>query len=322
MEMKKPSKEEKISELSKKIAEQDATDVVLLNAPLERGMDNKFMIEANKRRKRENLLLMLVTPGGDADTAYRIARFAQEHYEKFTVFVSGYCKSAGTLCVLGAQEIVVSDQGELGPLDVQFYKKDELDELSSGLVIGEALDSLQDQAFAMFEQYMLAMKRKSGGQISLKMATATAASLVAGLYEPIYRQIDPMLIGDVGRSMAIAKDYGTRLLAGSQNCSEENLQALIESYPSHGFVIDRMEAEQIFNHVRAPSDDEERLARVLAPRSRVPLTQDKSVIEFLSPPPPKVQATQETANGQGAAQEAQQGAESGSAAGDPRRAAA
>lgn len=271
MEAKKPSRDERVAELAKKIAQDHATDVVLLNTPLERGIDNKFMIAATKRHRRPNLLLILVTPGGDGDAAYRIARFIQDHYEKFTVFVPGYCKSAGTLCVLGAQEVVMSDQGELGPLDVQFYKKDELDELSSGLVIGEALDTLQEQAFGMFENYLLAMKQKSGGQISLRMAAETSATLVTGMFEPIFRQIDPMLIGDVGRSMAIAKDYGTRLIRIGQNCTDENLSALIGTYPSHGFVIDRLEAEQLFKNVRAPTNDEERLARNLAPRSRVPL---------------------------------------------------
>jgi len=79
-----------------------------------------------------------------------------------------------------------------------------------------------------------------------------------------------MVIGDVGRGMTIAKDYGTRLLAAGQNFDEDKLKLLIESYPSHGFVIDRREAEGIFRHVREPSDDEERLARLVAPKSRVP----------------------------------------------------
>lgn len=81
MDAKKPSKEERIAELAKKIAQDCATDIVLLNAPLERGVDNRFMIAARKRVRRPNLLLILVTPGGDGDAAYRIARFAQENYE-------------------------------------------------------------------------------------------------------------------------------------------------------------------------------------------------------------------------------------------------
>ncbi len=47
----------------------------------------------------------MVTEGGDADPAYRIARCLQDHYDRFSLFVSGYCKSAGTLVALGAHEL-------------------------------------------------------------------------------------------------------------------------------------------------------------------------------------------------------------------------
>jgi ClpP class serine protease len=40
--------------------------------------------------------------------------------------VSGYCKSAGTLIALGANELAFGEHGELGPLDVQIAKRDEV----------------------------------------------------------------------------------------------------------------------------------------------------------------------------------------------------
>lgn len=159
----------------------------------------------HRRRRRTGIILVPVTSGGDADAAYRIARCLQDNYERFTVIVSGYCKSAGTLCILGAQDIVMSECGELGPLDIQFYKKDELGELSSGLVLPAALKTLRDQAFATFEQYMLQIKEHSLNLITFKTATEIATRMVVGLYGPIFSQIDPMHIGEVSRSMAIAR---------------------------------------------------------------------------------------------------------------------
>jgi len=255
-------------------------DIVLLNADLERPLDYKFIAGIKKARQHKNLMLILVTSGGDADVAYRIARYAQENYEKFTVFVSGYCKSAGTLCVLGAHEIIMCDQGELGPLDVQLLKKDDLGEMNSGLVIEEALHSLQYKAFTMFEQNMMAIKNKSGGQISFKLATEIATKLSVGLFEPIYRQIDPVMIGDIGRSMNIAKAYGNRLNIESKNLYEDSLHLLVDTYPSHGFVIDRRDAEMLFINIREPTTEEKTLARILEPKSRFP-TRD-IVLDFLS----------------------------------------
>ena len=50
----------------------------------------------------------------------------QRSYKKFIVLVSGYCKSAGTLVACGAHELVFSDAGEIGPIDIQMEKKDDL----------------------------------------------------------------------------------------------------------------------------------------------------------------------------------------------------
>lgn len=298
-------------------------DIVLLNSDVERGVDNEFINKVGKYKRAKNLLMLIVTPGGDADVAYRIARCAQDNYEQFIVFVSGYCKSAGTLCVLGANEIVMSDLGELGPLDVQLYKKDELGEMHSGLVIGEALELLQDQAFSMFENYFLKIKQRSKGTVTFKTATETAAKMVTGLFQPVYSQIDPTIMGDIGRSMTIAKDYGERLLIKSGNFSSATLDLLVESYPSHGFVIDRREAESLFSKVRAPSEEEEVLAQVLRHSSRYP---NGRIVEFLYPNPKLEQALKEKEHASesetepaGAVKDASRGVGAGSDDGNPQQ---
>jgi hypothetical protein len=272
-------------DFSQKLIEQVSNmldaDIVLLNADLERGLDNEFIAGIKRTKQHRNLMLILVTSGGDADVAYRIARYAQDNYEKFIVFVSGYCKSAGTLCVLGAHQIIMCDQGELGPLDVQLLKKDDLGEMNSGLVIEEALRSLQYKAFIMFEQNMMAIKNKSRGQISFRLATEIATKISVGLFEPIIRQIDPVMIGDISRSMAIATEYGARLNITSKNLHENSLYTLVETYPSHGFVIDRRDAEKLFKNIRKPIIEEEVLVRILEPRSRYPVRSEYG-LDFLS----------------------------------------
>ena len=106
--------------------------------------------------------------GGDADPAYRIARCLQTKYERFLFYVSGYCKSAGTLVAIRAHQLIVSDHGELGPLDVQMSKKDELWETQSGLTVMDTLTMLQDNAFRAFETFFLTLMRNSGGAVTLR----------------------------------------------------------------------------------------------------------------------------------------------------------
>ena len=123
-------------------------DVLLLNGPMARPLDFQIIDLCASRARRANVILVLVTEGGDADPAYRIARCLQEHYDRFSLFVSGYCKSAGTLVALGAHEIVITDHGELGPLDVQMSKEDELGATRSGLTV---LSALSDRTAASSE---------------------------------------------------------------------------------------------------------------------------------------------------------------------------
>lgn len=127
---------------------------------------------------------MLVTTGGDPDAAYRIARCLQTNYERFLLYVSDYCKSAGTIIALGAHELVMSDHGELGPLDVQMFKKDEIWERQSELTVMDALSALQDNALKAFEQFFLHTKGKIGGSITLRTASQIATEMTTGLLTP------------------------------------------------------------------------------------------------------------------------------------------
>jgi membrane-bound ClpP family serine protease len=102
-------------------------------------------------RCHERGTLVLSTLGGDPHAAYRIARFLKYCYKRFYLYVFGYCKSAGTIIALGADEIIMSVRGELGPLDVQMIKPDEFTERSSGLDISIALEEVASRAFGTFE---------------------------------------------------------------------------------------------------------------------------------------------------------------------------
>jgi len=268
------------AELANRVSDNLNADILLINSDIARGLDNKLIAAVKARRKRKNVFLILVTQGGDPDAAYRMARCLQDNYEKLVAFVTGYCKSAGTLCLLGANEIVISDMGELGPLDVQVAKKDELFEVSSGLIANETLEVLQTKVFEVFEDCMLAIKIHGGGQITFKTASEIAVKISTGLIEPLCRQIDPLQVGEVARSMRIATAYGQRLMLRSGNFSEKTLGVLCDTYPSHSFVIDKEEVKRLFKNVRSPSADEDNLGRYLEECAYKP--QDETCMSFLS----------------------------------------
>jgi len=83
--------------------------------------------------------------------------------------------------------------------------------------------------------------------------------LTKALFGPISQQVDPLHVGEAFRSMNIAKAYGERLVESGKNLSAEKLDELISDYPSHGFVIDRIEAGKIFKNVREANAEEQAL---------------------------------------------------------------
>ncbi|WP_155761019.1 SDH family Clp fold serine proteinase [Stenotrophomonas maltophilia] len=229
-------------------------------------------IDGNVTAKIENLTrdkthdevrFVLVTNGGLPDDAYRAMRILQRRYAKVTILIPGMCKSAGTLMTLGAHELAFGPEGELGPLDVQIQKRNEIRGRESGAAVIAAMDVLHQQCFSMFEHFFLNTIAKSQGNISAKMATDIAASVSSGVYDPIFRQIDPHRLGETQRAMLIGEAYGSRLITKSGSTTPEGVQRLITGYPSHGFVIDEEEASEIFFNVRPMSEFETGLTNVL-----------------------------------------------------------
>ena len=271
-----------VKEAANAIAEADNCDVFLFNSGIERPYDREMFDRCAKLRRRKNIAVVLVSEGGDPDAAYRIARCFQQHYEKFTCIIPGYCKSAGTIIAIGAHEIMMSDAAELGPIDVQMSKRDELEEWQSGLTLTSAIKALHEHSFAAFEHFFLTTMQRSKKRVTFKTATDIAAKLTAGLFSPVFQHIDPMMVGESYRATSIALHYGIRLDMHSDNLLADSLDALISKYPAHGFVIDRAEAETLFRHVKRPEGPYEKLINALKDRAYDPLSNNAEIRKFIS----------------------------------------
>ncbi len=73
-----------------------------------------------------DLDLLLHTGGGDVDAAEKLINMVRDKVGLATlrVVVPDFAKSAGTLMVLGADSVVMSDVSELGPIDPQIVLRD------------------------------------------------------------------------------------------------------------------------------------------------------------------------------------------------------
>ena len=255
-------------------------DLILYRGEINRFGYHRFCdLIGGSRKKKDRLCLALITYGGDPDAAYRIARAAKHHYHRMEVFIPDVCKSAGTLLCIGADELIFGDRGEMGPLDIQVLKPDELNESMSGLNIMQAVNALTESTWATFVQYLDRL-RSFSGKIRTKTAAEIAASLASQLTSPIAAQIDPVTWGEHQRAMLIAFGYGNRLAEAKGSLKDNALSQLITGYPSHTFVIDRREARTLFNNVKRPEGEQVELDRIIRTHFCLPGTYDRRPLIF------------------------------------------
>ncbi len=224
----------------------------------------KTMETSHEQSQRSNAVLFLTTSGGSADESYRVARLMQALTGKFYLCVPSKCKSAGTLIALGASEIYMPLGSELGPLDVQLRRRDEIGQQQSGMVVRTALNGLANEVLTVFERVMLGITLRSNQTISFDVASRIASTISTGVMAPVYAQIDPQSLGNDLRDLAVATEYGNRLVEYGGNATEETVRQLVEGYPAHGFIIDCAEAKKLFKIVKEPTEEMNDLMSALA----------------------------------------------------------
>lgn len=284
--------DDKTREVVERLAKERDADVILLNGEMYPPLDLKFIKALELRKKRPNVILIYVTPGGMPDVSYRIGRCLQNNYKHVSIVISGWCKSAGTILCTGAHELIFSVHGELGPIDVQIRREDELGERDSGLSIESAFDSLYKATFKLFEDCMLEIKDHSYGSITFRTAAEIASNMAVGMVSPIFSQLDPIKIGETHRSVRISEEYAKRLAMISRNLRAtadfNPINMLLRGYPAHGFVIDRQEAEMIFRNVSKASGNLKQLVENLGDRALYPVTEESGtgpIMEYLNDEP-------------------------------------
>ncbi|XAZ21658.1 hypothetical protein LVY75_22840 [Sinorhizobium sp. B11] len=245
-------------------------DVFLYNGEISRRADLRFINMVAETKKSDECMVVMVTGGGDPDAAYKMARYLQHRYDRFSVLISGLCKSAGTLFAIGAHDVIFAPYGELGPLDIQLTKTDQLAGMESGLNISEAFSALETRARDTFISSTLEIISSSGGVVSFQTASHAATEIVGALYGPVFARIDPEEVGSRSRAMRIGEDYGKRLNLKWNNMRPDALDLLSQTYSSHAFVIDSLEAQSLFNRVRMAEDAEMNLVKELGDLARHP----------------------------------------------------
>ena len=248
--------QDSVEKYAEAVAISEKADIYLFNGLVSLPSFLETIKAVSGDKNTDKCILMITTYGGDADFAYKIARWFQRFYSEFTVYPTSVCASAGTLIAIGATKLIMSPFSELGPLDAQLKIKDELGERKSGMVTKSALSTLEQSAFDFWQYFMQQIKIRSFGNITFETCSNIATSICSTVFAEMYRQIDPDILGQNERDLAIAYEYGIRLANyGKRNITNKSIDKLVKDYPSHNFVIDAEETETLFKDISVPSED-------------------------------------------------------------------
>jgi len=275
----------RVETLATKVCAEYDADLLFYFGPINRPKDDFLIDECPKKKKHKNLVFVLGTYGGDANAGYRIMRTLQRVYSsgaapgKVYAYVNSVCASAGTLMLAGADELLLAPHAELGPIDVQLKKQDEIGERTSGLTPLVALENNGLQGADMWAMHFAELRFKRG--FSTTAAAKIATEITTGLMGKLYEQIDPIRVAEVNRYLKIASEYGIRI---SKNLRSGALDRLLREYPSHDFVIDMVEAKELFIKVETPSASLDELGLLLKPEIDKYLFDDSPRVAFFDPP--------------------------------------
>jgi hypothetical protein len=183
----------------------------------------------------QRIALVIDSNGGMARPAYELAMLLRRHCGGFVAVIPRHAKSAATLLTLGADEIIMGNHAELGPLDVQIWDADR-EEMISGLDEYQALQRLQSFALEAVDTAMLLYLKRTGKKA--RTLFPVAADFVTKLTQPMFASIDVVRYTQMSRLLMVAEEYGKRLLAKKYPGRASDIaHSLVEDYPEHDFPI-------------------------------------------------------------------------------------
>jgi hypothetical protein len=228
--------------------------------------------------KTKRLNLILQSPGGYADDAYKIANLIHEFCEYLTVIVPLKAKSAATILSLGGDQILMSALSELGPCD-PMIRVDASIVTPTGLPIKPPAEEeteggdqerkkRQINALALRDFLEAAGILQTDGQGQVR--GYDCEKLLPFCEKGV---LNPWLLGDFERSFKQPYQFAENLLtrymfksaSDALTQASEIARKLTEGYYYHDYPISRREAQELGLTVQDMGDDlQKRVGELMA----------------------------------------------------------
>jgi hypothetical protein len=171
------------------------------------------------------------------------------------VVVPDFAKSAATLLAIAADEIYLAPGADLGPLDGQMVDEGSVSGSISALSIARAADEVARDAVQMAMDGGADLLAITG--LSRAQTIEAMLSFSAGFSEPLVRQLDPKVVHSAKQTLKVTAKYAELLLEEVGNPDPKGIaKALVETFPTHGYVISPKEARSLGLPIQPLSDYE------------------------------------------------------------------
>jgi hypothetical protein len=212
-------------------------------------------------RHFEEFDIVIQSGGGDIHSAYQMIELLRFHATKLNACVPFYAKSAATLLCVGANVIIVDELAQLGPLDTQVEERGRGGKRQhvSALNPFKALEKMQGFALETLDLAMKMIVRRS--RLDLDECFKHGIEFVKVTTTPLMSQLSPEKMGEYSRALSIGEEYAKRLLKHCYNWDDDKRRevasTLVHGYPSHDYIIDYRELQDIGFNVELFKEEEQ-----------------------------------------------------------------
>lgn len=184
--------------------------------------------------KTSELDFLIVSDGGDPTVAWRMVSLIRERVRRLSVLVPQAAYSAATLVALGADEIVMHPNGNLGPTDPQIRVPRRVGKDGTVEPVGFGSEDLM--AFLRFSKEAVGL---------------TDQERILSVYSRFCEEVGAVAIGVAARSALLTVTMGEKLLQLHMTTESDKQRAraisekLTKDFFHHGYPVSRTEATEI-----------------------------------------------------------------------------
>lgn len=169
---------------------------------------------------------LVVSNGGDPTVAWRIVTLIRERVRRFSVLVPQAAFSAATLIALGADEIVMHPNGNLGPTDTQIVRRG-------------------DKPISFGSEDLIAFLRFAKDEVGI-----TDQQQILSVFNHFCEEVGSVAVGAAARGAQLGVTMGEKLLnlhmgEGDRGKARAISEKLTRDFFHHGYPVSRSEARSI-----------------------------------------------------------------------------